>query len=252
MRIDLSGTTALVTGGSGGIGEAISQELHECGARVAVHYNTGREKAEEMASSYGEGCEAFAADLSAAAGARELFSSVLDSFGRLDLLVNNAGIFAPAPLQAGYGDWLDNWNRTIGVNLTAAGILCREAIVHFRTLGGGRIVNISSRAAFRGETADYLAYAASKGGMISLSRSIARSFGKDNIKSFSLAPGYVRTPMTSEYLDIHEEEMIEGELALGEMTGPGDVAPVVAFIASGRLDHATGCTIDINGGSYMR
>jgi 3-oxoacyl-[acyl-carrier protein] reductase len=251
MQIDLAGTTALVTGGSGGLGESISAALHECGARVAIHYHAGREKAEEIADRLGGGCEAFGADLSSHEGPRKLFASVLDSFERLDLLVNNAGIFAAALPVSGHDKWIATWDRTIAVNLTSTGILCREAIEHFRTIGGGRIVSIASRAAFRGETAGYLAYAASKGGMISLSRSIARSFGKENIKSFSLAPGYVRTPMTSEYLDLHEEEMVEEELALGRMTEPGDVAPLVAFIASGRLDHATGCTIDINGGSYI-
>jgi NAD(P)-dependent dehydrogenase (short-subunit alcohol dehydrogenase family) len=252
MKIDLSGTAALVTGASSGIGEAISQELGSCGARVAVHYNSGEERARAIAKGCGPGCEVFGADLSDPRAASDLFKTVAGTFGKVDLLVNNAGIFIPAHPEAGYDDWMGTWNSTIAVNLTSAGVLCREAIVHFMNNGGGRIVNISSRAAFRGETADYLAYAASKGGMISLSRSIARSFGKQGIKSFSIAPGYVRTPMTDEYLDLHEDEMIESELALGEMTSPGDIAPLVAFMASGRLDHATGCTIDINGGSYIR
>jgi NAD(P)-dependent dehydrogenase (short-subunit alcohol dehydrogenase family) len=191
------------------------------------------------------------ADLSDPGAARDLFRTAVKELGNIGLLVNNAGVFLPSPPESGHEKWMSTWDKTLAINLTSAGVLCREAIEHFRSQGGGRIVNIASRAAFRGETAEYLAYAASKGGMISLSRSIARSFGKEGIKSFGIAPGYVRTPMTAEYLDLHEENMIENELALAEMTSPGDIAPLVAFIASGMLDHATGCTIDINGGSYI-
>lgn len=250
MKIDLSGMTALVTGASSGIGEAIASTLAECGAVVGVHFNSGEVKARKLASGFGNGSEAFGADLSEPEEARNLFAAVEKKLGKVDLLVNNAGIFIPAHPKDGYGEWMDTWDRTIAVNLTSAGILCREAIEHFRGRGG-RIVNIASRAAFRGETADYLAYAASKGGMISLSRSIARSFGKEGIKSFAIAPGYVATPMTEEYLARHGGEMVANELALGRMTDSDDVAPLVAFIASGKLDHATGCTIDINGGSYI-
>jgi NAD(P)-dependent dehydrogenase (short-subunit alcohol dehydrogenase family) len=250
MKIDLSGVTALVTGGSSGIGEAISIALAGSGAVVAVHYNNGCEKARRLVEGFGNGSKAFGADLVDPDAAKDLFIKVAETLGGIDLLVNNAGIFIPAHPDAGHREWMGVWERTLSVNLTSVGVLCREAIEHFRGRGG-RIVNISSRAAFRGETAEYLAYAASKGGMISLSRSIARSFGKEGIKSFAIAPGYVRTPMTEEFLEKHGDEMVENELALGEMTGAGDVAPLVAFIASGKLDHATGCTIDINGGSYI-
>jgi NAD(P)-dependent dehydrogenase (short-subunit alcohol dehydrogenase family) len=250
MKIDLTGVKALVTGGSSGIGEAISVTLAECGAVVGVHFNTGGEKARQMAERFGNGSAALGADLIEPEAARKLFAAAAETLGGIDLLVNNAGIFIPAHPSGGHEEWMETWESTIAVNLTAAGILCREAIEHFSGRGG-RIVNIASRAAFRGETADYLAYAASKGGMISLSRSIARSFGKEGIKSFAIAPGYVLTPMTREYLEKHGDEMVANELALGEMTDPDDVAPLVAFIASGKLDHATGCTIDINGGSYI-
>ena len=250
MKIDLNGVTALVTGASSGIGEAIAVTLAECGAVVGVHYNTGGEKARVLAQEFNNGSEAFGADLFDPDAARKLFITAAETLGGIDLLVNNAGIFIPSHPDNGHGDWMNTWEKTLAVNLTSTGVLCREAIEHFRGRGG-RIVNIASRAAFRGETAEYLAYAASKGGMISLSRSIARSFGKERIKSFTIAPGYVSTPMTEEYLKRHGDEMVANELALGEMTDSNDVAPLVAFIASGKLDHATGCTIDINGGSYI-
>lgn len=250
MKIDLSGTTALVTGGSSGIGEAISKTLAGCGAVVGVHYNTGRAKAEKTASGFGNGSAALGADLADPDAARDLFLRAAEALGGIDLLVNNAGIFVPAHPDEGHGKWMEAWEKTIAVNLTSTGVLCREAIGHF-SARGGRIVNIASRAAFRGETEEYLAYAASKGGMVSLGRSIARSFGKEGIKAFTIAPGYVLTPMTEKYLAEHGDEMVAEEFALGEMTRVGDIAPLVAFIASGRLDHATGTTIDINGGSYI-
>ena len=106
MQIDLGGTTALVTGGSSGIGEAISEALAECGAKVAIHYNTGEKSAMEMAARFGGGCEAFCADLSDPGAARDLFASAAGSLGRIDLLVNNAGIFTPAPPEVGHEDWM--------------------------------------------------------------------------------------------------------------------------------------------------
>lgn len=251
-EMDLEGATALVTGASSGIGESIAVHLAGSGASVVVHYNSGSERASALAERLGNGSCAIQADLQDPGRARSLFRKAVERMARIDLLVNNAGIFEPCEPEEGYSSWLRVWERTLAVNLTSTGILCREAIEHFGRFGGGRIVNIASRAAFRGETREYLAYAASKGGMVSLARSIARSFGKEGIKAFTIAPGYVRTPMTAEYLDEHGEEMVDRELALDRMTEPGDIAPLVAFIAAGHLDHATGTTIDINGGSYIR
>jgi len=252
MEIRLDGTVMLVTGASSGIGEAIARHAGESGAKVAVHYNRNEKRARELADSIGNGSDCFQADLEEPSNARVLFDSVVEKMGKVDVLVNNAGIFFDSPVDLGSDEWLEHWSRTQAVNLASAAMLCHAAINHFRSQAGGRIINIASRAAFRGETKNYLAYAASKGGMVSLSRSIARSFGKENIKSFVIAPGWVRTPMTEEILDRIEKDMIENELALGEITLPGDIAPLVVLIAGGRLDHATGCTIDINAGSYMR
>lgn len=249
MTIDLAGMDILVTGGSSGIGEEISRCLAEAGARVAIHYNSHENQAKALAKGIGNGCGVFKADLSDPSAAAVLFEEVVKEFGKVDVLVNNAGTGDPSPVLIESDRWLENWNNTIAVNLTSAGMLCHAAIRHFSGRGGGRIINIASRAAFRGETEDFLAYAASKGGMVSLSRSIARSFGKKGIKSFVIAPGWVRTPMAEGKID--ESSLIAGELALGEMTLPGHIAPMVAFFASGLLDHATGCTVDINAGSYM-
>lgn len=251
MNIDLSGEVALVTGSSRGIGKAIAEGLGRAGATVAVHCRESLKRAEQLAEKLGNNSSVFRADLEDRNQVLSLFAEVLDRYGKVDLLVNNAGIFEHAPVEKDPAGWARDWDRTIAVNLTSAGILCREAINHFIGSGGGRIINIASRAAFRGETRDHLHYAASKGGMVSLSRSIARSFGVQNIKSFAIAPGFVRTEMIDDHLGEQGEEDILSELSLSRLTEPEDIAPVTVLIASGHMDHATGTTIDINGGSYM-
>lgn len=251
MQIDLSGTHVLVTGSSRGIGRAIAQSLAGAGATVGVHYHRNGAGARELSKSLGHGARAFGADLGDAEACQGLFAEAVEVFGRVDVLVNNAGVAVSAPLNAPFGEWLEAWERTQAVNLTAAGILTRAAVGHFLERGGGRIVYITSRAAFRGDTPDYLAYAASKGGMVALSRSVARGFGKGNIKSFVVAPGFVRTEMAQDFIDQYGEGIAVDDLALDQLTEPEDVAPVVTFLASGLADHATGTTIDVNAGSYV-
>ena len=172
-------------------------------------------------------------------------------FGRIDVLVNNAGMAAGAALDGDEAAWLQAWTRTMAVNLTAVGLLCRSAIGHFQTHGGGRIINISSRAAFRGDTPDYMAYAASKGGVVALTRSIARAFGKQGITAFDVAPGFTRTEMAEAFIDQYGEAYAASDIALSRLTEPGDIAPMLVFLASGLADHATGTTIDLNAGSYV-
>jgi 3-oxoacyl-[acyl-carrier protein] reductase len=252
VKIDLTGSVILVTGAAGGIGGPIVRQLAEYGAAVAIHYNTSKERAEELAADVGNRSRVFHADLTSARSAALLFQDVVAFYGRLDTVVNNSGVYLCAPNDMDIDEWLASWDRTIAVNLTAAGVLCREAVNHFKKHNGGRIINIASRAAFRGDYENYFAYAASKGGMVALSRTIARTCGKYNIKSFVVAPGFVRTPIVDEYVRKHGAEPILAELSLKEMTKPEDVAPTVVFLASGLMDHATGCTIDINAGSYIR
>ncbi len=254
MMVDLSGRAVLVTGGSRGIGRAISLALAEAGARVAVHYRANREKAEEVARKAGNGAAPFQADLSHAAACDELFDAVVGAFGRIDSLVNNAGIALKSNLSAPTNEWAADWDQTMAVNLRAAGVLSKRAVAHFQAQNpkGGRLIHIASRAAFRGDTQEYLAYAASKGGLVSLSRSIARAFGKENICSFIIAPGFVRTEMAQDFIDMYGEEHVADDLALNRMTEPGDIAPMVVLLVSGLADHATGTSIDFNAGSYVR
>jgi NAD(P)-dependent dehydrogenase (short-subunit alcohol dehydrogenase family) len=252
MQIDLSGRTILVTGGSRGIGSAIVRRLGQCGARVALHYRSARSEAEALALEIGNGAQCFAADLEDADAATKLWATVEDDFGRIDGLVNNAGIAVESAIGKSTGDWLADWQRTMAVNATAPALLCRAAIEHFVRHGGGRIVNVASRAAFRGDTPDYLAYAASKAAIVALSRSIARGFGKSGVKAFVLAPGFTRTEMAQAFIDQYGEDYAMGDIALDRLTEPDDIAPIAAFLLSGLADHATGTTIDLNAASYVR
>lgn len=252
MRIDFEGRAVLVTGASRGIGAAIARAFAEAGARVGVHCGRNRDAAETLAAEIGAGAEVFQADLARPEDCERLWAEAQDRFGRIEALVNNAGVAVGAPLDLETSAWLGAWETTLAVNLTATALLCRAAIAHFEAHGGGRIVNIASRAAFRGDTPDYLAYAASKAGMVALSRSIARGFGKAGIKAFTVAPGFTRTEMAQDFIDLYGEEIASGDLALSRLTEPQDVAPTVVFLASGLADHATGTTVDINAGSYVR
>ncbi|HAY37650.1 MAG: SDR family NAD(P)-dependent oxidoreductase [Rhodothermales bacterium] len=251
MHIKLNNKVVLVTGASRGIGREIAKQLGAAGAKVAVHYGRSSEEAVSLCKEIGRGAEAFRADLADAGEAHALFKNVVAEYGQIDILVNNAGIAVLSEVEGEYDEWLSDWNRTMDINTRASAILIRSAIPHFKQHGGGKIINIASRAAFRGDTEEYLAYAASKGAMVSLSRSVARAYGKENITSFVIAPGFVRTDMAQDAIDAYGEDYVVGGLALNKLTEPKDVAPMVVLLASGLADHATGTSIDINAASYV-
>lgn len=253
LTIDLSGRVALVTGASRGIGRALAEGLAQAGATVAVHYHRNRTAAEALATQLGQGARAFGADLADVAACRRLFETVVATYGRLDVLVNNAGVAIGAELDAPLETWQQAWERTMAINLRAPELLCRLAIQQFLQQGGGRIINIASRAAFRGDTPEYMAYAASKGGLVALTRSIARNphLGRAGIRAFVVAPGFTRTDMAQDFIERYGPDIALGDIALERLTEPEDLAPLVVLLASGLADHATGCTIDVNAGSYV-
>lgn len=251
-NIDLSHTTILVTGASDGIGKGLAQYLLRMGARVAVHYNSNQTSAAALVADYPNRAKAFQADLSDQQEVMGLFDSVVEHFGAIDTLILNAGVFLEHSSKSDTETWYGIWQKTLAINLDAVGLLTKLGLDHFRERGGGRFVYIGSRAVFRGETEEYLAYAASKGGLTSLARSVARSFGKQNIKAFIVSPGFTRTRMAEQFIATYGEERVLNEIALNELTRPEDLAPLVALMCSGGMDHATGATIDVNAGSHIR
>jgi NAD(P)-dependent dehydrogenase (short-subunit alcohol dehydrogenase family) len=250
---DLDGKVVLVTGGSRGIGAACVRVLAAAGASVVLHYGHNRAAAEAVAAGLAtDPCLLVEGDLETGSAAAAIWRDAVAWRGHVDVLVNNAGIFEAAGIDADPDTWRRAWQRTLAVNLVAPADLCREALGHFRQQGGGIIVNIASRAAFRGDTPDHMHYAASKGGLVALTRSIARGFAADNVLAYGVAPGFVRTDMAEDFVRAHGETAVTDDIPLGEMASPDDVANVVAFLASGKARHATGTTIDINGASYVR
>lgn len=252
MKEHIDKKRILVTGGNRGIGKAISSYLAEMGATVAVQYHRDKVSAENLEKKWPDRISLIQSDLSAAESSALLLKQAIDLIGPVDVIVNNAGIAIYADPLDEDAEWISNWQKTISVNLTSVGIICRDAIRHFiKSNKPGRIINISSRAAFRGDTAQYMAYAASKGGVVALTRSIARAYGKSNIMAFNIAPGFVRTDMAQDFFDQYGEEYALNDIALNKLTEPEDIAPFVAFLASGLADHATGGTFDINAASYV-
>jgi len=252
-HIDLKDKRILITGASQGIGREIAQYIMKMGAQVAVHYNSNKEAAEALiAKNNVTNSMTFKADLNVESETINLFNEVVEKFGSLDVIILNAAVSIQHSTLDTLDEWYEVWKKTMNINLNAIGVLTKLGIDHFRTQRGGRFIYIGSRAAFRGETEEFLAYAASKGGLTSLARSVARSFGKENIKAFIIAPGFTRTQMADAFIEKYGEERILNEIALDELTKPEDIAPFIALLCSGLMDHATGATIDINAGSHIR
>jgi len=260
VTVDLGGRVALVTGASRGIGRAVAKQMAGAGATVAVHYGRARDAAEALVDALGHDSRAFQADLREAGAAQSLWDAVITAYGHVDVVVANAGTFDEAPLDLDLDDWLDVWDRTLAVNLRSVAELARAAVLHARERAGRgeggasgvvvRLVTVSSRAAFRGDDVEYLAYAASKGGVVALTKSLARAGG--GLAAFGVAPGFTRTDMAAPYIDRHGEAAALRGTALDRLTEPDDVAPTVVFLASGLADHATGTTVDVNAASHVR
>ena len=247
------GRAVLVTGGSRGIGAAIARAFAQQGDRVAVHYGKSAAKADAVrASLAGEGHVVVQADLARPDEVRVAVDSAAERLGRLDVLVNNAGVFlAHPPLSTSYEDWQATWSQTLATNLTGAANAAYCAIPHLRAVGGGAVVNVSSRGAFRGEP-DCPAYAASKAGMNAFGQSMALALAPHHISVGTVAPGFVQTDMAREALHGAAGDAVRAQSPFGRVAEPEEVAAAVLWLASPGARFASGTIIDVNGASYLR
>ena len=246
----------LVTGASRGIGLQIVKDLLDQGHDIALHYNKNNSDLKSLLKNYKSNSFMVKADLSTIDDINNLVDETCKKFDFPDCIINNAGIAQSSNISLGINEWSDLFEKTIDVNLKAPALIIKEFIKLKRKKNINsrlRFINISSRAAFRGEEQDYISYACSKGGLISLTKTISRSFGKtDNVIAISIAPGFVRTEMAQSFIDEIGEETVSKGITLDRLTEPKDISPIIALITSGKLDHSSGSTIDINGGSYLR
>jgi len=249
----LDGKVCLVTGASRGIGAAIAGSLAASGAGIVVHYGSNREAAEAVAKGLpGTRHLVLGADLSRPENAAGLIDRVMAQVERLDVLVNNAGIFQPhPPLEVDAADWLRQWHEILAVNLVSPAALSQAAAKIMARQGGGRIINIGSRGAFRGEP-DCPAYGASKAGLHAMSQSLALALGPSNIQVVAVAPGFVETDMAQSLLDSEAGDRIRAQSPMGRVARPEEVAELVAFLAATDAEFLTGGIIDLNGASYLR
>jgi len=228
-------THILITGASRGIGAAIAEALTSDATKV-------------VALSSADG------DLSDPSAPEALWQSSLDTLdGRIDVLINNAGIFEANPLDSDDADWLAGWDRTMQVNLTASALLCRRAVQHWQARGsGGRIVNVASRAAYRGDSPAHWHYAASKAGMVAMTKTIARGYAKDNILAFAICPGFTMTGMAEDYLESRGGDKLLADIPLGRVAMPAEVGEMARWCALDAPASMTGAVLDVNGASYVR
>jgi 3-oxoacyl-[acyl-carrier protein] reductase len=226
-----------VTGTSRGIGESILAAFE--GHRAIGHSTAG-------------GGGRIAEDLARPGAAGGLWHEALERLeGRIDVLVNNAGVFEAAPIES--DDWTARWERTLRINLVAAAELSRLAVLHFRARGGGgRIVNVASRAAYRGDSPDHWHYAAAKAGMVAMTKTIARAYAGEGIYAFAVCPGFTVTGMVEDYIESRGGLASLGDLPLGRPATTSEIAETVRWLSVDAPPSATGAVIDVNGASFVR
>lgn len=249
-KLRLDGMSALVTGGSRGIGRACSELLAGSGARIAINYRSDRKSAQELTDRLkSQGAEAFhiAANVASRGEAEMLVEETVDRFGGLDILVNSAGIWNRAPIAA-MSD--EEWELMLGINLTGTMNTVRAAVPFMRRAGGGRIVNISSTAGQRGESL-HSHYATTKGGVIAFTKSLAVELAAEGIRCNCVAPGWVETDMTRHLLESDRRDEILASIPLRRMGHPDEVAGCVLFLASGLASYVNGEVLNVNGGSVL-
>jgi NAD(P)-dependent dehydrogenase (short-subunit alcohol dehydrogenase family) len=243
----------LVTGASRGIGAAVAHAFAAAGDRVAVHYGANAERAEEVAASLaGAGHMVVGADLADPDAVRQMVDLAAERLGGIDVLVNNAGVYEAHPItETTYDEWQQHWQRTLAVNLVGAANVTWCVVQHMIRGEAGKIVNVSSRGAFRGEPA-HPAYGASKAAIIAFGQSLARALGPHGIAVTAVAPGFVDTDMAAHDLAGEGGAKRRAESPLGRIATPEEIAAAVVFLASPDATIASGSVLDLNGASYLR
>jgi NAD(P)-dependent dehydrogenase (short-subunit alcohol dehydrogenase family) len=231
----------LITGASRGIGAATYALLKSRGHTVIGHSSRGPD-------------ELIAGDLMDPAAPRKIWEAALDRLGgRIDVLINNAGIFECVAEEASDDDWHASWDRTLRVNLESTADLSRLAVNHYRERGeGGRIVNVASRAAWRGDSPQHWHYAASKGAIVAMTKTIARAYASEGIYAFAVSPGFTVSDMAADYLQSRGGAGIVVDIPLGRVASAEEVAETIRWLATEAPPSATGTNVDVNGASYVR
>lgn len=249
--MNLDHITVLVTGASRGAGAAIALACAGYGAKVIVHYNGNAAAAEAVCADIGENAiAAVQEDLSQPGAGARLWAKAKAAGGEINALVNNAGIDLVSDPEGSDEDWDASWQKIIAVNLQAPADLSRSALIDYKKADGGRIVNLCSRASHRGDSIDHPAYAASKGGLLALSKTMARGAAKDGVLVYALAPGWINTEMAPTDPAVLTPAI--AEIPLGKFAEPKEIGEMTAFLISDLCPSATGATFDINGASHVR
>ena len=254
MKIDFTNKNVLITGGSRGIGRACAKLFSQLGANVIITYKNNFKEAEQTIGSLMEtgNHSCFQLNVKEPEAVRTFFAEAMKKYNRLDVLVNNAGVFIEHKInEVSYEEWQQTWNETISTNLTGVSNLCYFAAKQMKEQQYGKIVNISSRGAFRGEP-DHPAYGASKAGLNAMSQSLAVALAPYNITVGIIAPGFVETDMAAAYLASDAGEAVKKQSPLNRVATPEEVANLVAVFASNGLEFMTGGIVDLNGASYLR
>jgi len=253
MEISFQNKIVLVTGSSRGIGAAIALKFAENGATVIIHYNKSELKARETFAKLPRHDHLLAkAELSDPVEVERMFDEAVSTFGRIDILVNNAGIYEETFWwELDYVHWQEHWRRTIETNLTGMANLSFLVARQMIGQGGGKIINISSRGAFRGEP-HALPYGAAKAAMNSFGQSMAWALADKNVQVFTLAPGWVDTDMTHEILMSERGKAVRAQSPLNRVAKPEELAQAILLLASDGTEYMTGCILDMNGASYLR
>lgn len=250
--ITLEGQRILITGAARGIGAATARILLSAGAHLAAHWHSDEGEIAALRAEFGaDRVHALRADLGRTSETRALWAAARERLGAIDGLVNNAALMPYSAPEDPEDLWDRDWEQALAVNVRAVADLCREAIRDMTARGSGRIVTIASRAAFRGDLPDAMHYAASKGAVVALMRSIAKGYARKGLRAFLVAPGWVRTERVADRLDAPGNAHMLAEIPMGDAAPPQEVGNIVAFLLSGLADHATGATFDINGASYF-